>query len=132
MHMHYMQASLVNGPCRSEFNVSKCKVLQVSNSKCTLEIQRSHSHLLLLFKILNHHIFIPDQYIPVRNPLQTTRCDHLVKLTRPYTRTDIYQYSCIFSSDNSAMEQSSSNISNLHQLNLQELKTTLIIIVRIM
>ena len=39
----------------------------------TLKTQRSHSHLLLLFKILNHHISIPDQYIymPVRNPLQT-------------------------------------------------------------
>ena len=36
----------------------------------TLETQRSHSHLLLLFKILNHHISIPDQYLPIRNPSQ--------------------------------------------------------------
>ena len=36
----------------------------------TLETQRSHSHLLMLIKILNHHISIPDQYLPVRNPSQ--------------------------------------------------------------
>ena len=36
----------------------------------TLETQRSHSCLLMLFKILNHHISIPDQYLPVRNPSQ--------------------------------------------------------------
>ena len=36
----------------------------------TLETQRSHSRLLLLFKILNHHVFISDQYLLVRNPSQ--------------------------------------------------------------
>ena len=40
----------------------------------TLETQRIHSRLLLLFKILNHYISIPDQYLPVRNPSQITRC----------------------------------------------------------
>ena len=62
----------------------------------TLETQRSHSRLLLLFKILNPHISIPDQYLPVRNPSQITRCNHQVKLSRPYARTDIYLAIFIF------------------------------------
>ena len=72
----------------------------------TLETQRSHFRLLLLFKILNHHISIPDQYLLIRNPSQITRCNHLVKLSESYARTDIYLFVFIFSSDYSAMEQS--------------------------
>ena len=88
----------------------------------TLETQRSHSHLLLLFKILNHHISIPDWYLPVRNPSQITRCNHLVKLSRPYARTDIYLHSFY---PRTIQQWNSLNISNLHQLNLQEFKNFL-------
>ena len=85
----------------------------------TLETQRSHSRLLLLFKILNHHISIPGQYLPIRNPSQITKCNHLVKLSRPYARTDIYLYSFY---PWTLRQWNNLNITNLHQLNLQEFK----------
>ena len=88
----------------------------------TLETQRSHSRLLFLFKILNHHISIPDRYLPVRNLSQITRCNHQIKLSRPYARTDIYLYSFF---PRTILQWNNLNISNLHQLNLQEFKNFL-------
>ena len=86
----------------------------------TLETQRSHSHLLLLLK--KDYISIPDQYLPVRNPSQITRCNHLVKLSRPYARTDIYL--CSFFPW-TIRQRNNLNITSLHQLNLQEFKNYL-------
>ena len=87
-----------------------------------LQPQRSHSRLLLLFKILNHHISIPDWYLPVRNLSQITRCNHRVKLARPYPRNDIYLYSFF---PQTIQQWNNLNISNLHQLNLQKFKNFL-------
>ena len=36
----------------------------------TLEMQRKHSHLLLLFKLLNKLIFVPDQLDPNQKLLE--------------------------------------------------------------
>ena len=73
--------------------------------------------LAIALKDFEHHISIPDQYLPVRNPSQITRCNHLVKLSRPHARTDIYLYSFF---PWTIRQWNNLNISNLHQLNLQE------------
>ena len=55
---------------------------------CPLETRRKQSHLLLLFKLLNH--FVHKNLLPVYSPSGITRASHSIQLIRPYTRMNVY------------------------------------------
>ena len=88
----------------------------------SLETQRKHSRLLLLFKILNHQIVIPDQYFPARANSQITRFNHSMKLSVPFARIDSYQQSFF---PRTIQQWNELQIRNLHELTLKEFKNYL-------
>ena len=55
--------------------------------------QKKAARLIILIKILNGLICIPNQYLPTPFPVTTTRSCHPIKLQQLYTRMDIYHYS---------------------------------------
>ena len=56
----------------------------------SLETRRKQSHLLLLFKLLNHLVYIPKNLLPVYSPSGITRASYSIQLIRPYAGTNIY------------------------------------------
>ena len=88
----------------------------------SLETLRQRSRLLLLFKILNNLIPIPEQYLPIPAPSQTTRANHLLKLSQPYARTNIHLHSFF---PRTIREWNNLQIDNLDELNLHEFKNLL-------
>ena len=57
-----------------------------------LKNHRDNSHLRLLFKIMQHQIYVPTDDIPPPAPITTTRTSHERNLLVPYARIDAYQY----------------------------------------
>ena len=57
---------------------------------CPLEIRRKQSCLLLLFKLLNQFVYIPENLLPVYSPSGITRASHSIQLIKPYARINVY------------------------------------------
>ena len=63
-----------------------------------LENRRNNSRLCLLFKIMQHQIYVPTdeiQFIPPSAPTTITRSSHVIErnILVPYARADVYKYS---------------------------------------
>ena len=56
---------------------------------CPLESRRKQGHLLLMFKLLNNMVYIPDDRKP-KHAVNGTRACNSIQLIRPYARTDTY------------------------------------------
>ena len=60
-----------------------------------LQARRKYLRLVLLFNVVNHLLYIPDQYLPSPATLSSTRSNHPLKFYhyQPSNDTYIYRYS---------------------------------------
>ena len=58
-----------------------------------LQARRKYLRLVLLFNVVNHLLYIPDQYLPSPATLSSTRSNHPLKFYHYQPSNDIYRYS---------------------------------------
>ena len=59
----------------------------------SLQDRRRHARLILMYKITNHLLFVPDRCLPTPSHLTSTRAHHPQKFSHPQSKVDIYRYS---------------------------------------
>ena len=58
-----------------------------------LQARHKYLRLVLLFNVVNHLLYIPDQYLPSPATLSSTRSNHPLKFYHYQPSNDTYRYS---------------------------------------
>jgi len=88
----------------------------------SLEHQRLHIRLMLLFKVLTDKLTVPSCCLPSPTPVQSTRAHHQLKFAHIQTRIDIYRYSFLPRTINPL---NNLQFPNIHDINLTNFKNKL-------
>ena len=83
---------VLNKPWSHNDNNSVTEMLQYLKWPA-LQIRRKYLRLILLFKIINNLLMIPNQYLPALAQLPSTRSNHPLKLFRYQPSNDTYKFS---------------------------------------
>ena len=59
----------------------------------SLQERRKQSHLILMYKIVNDLLIVPDRCLPTPSPITRTRAHHPQKFLHLQSTVDIYRYS---------------------------------------
>ena len=82
----------LNRPWKRSNRESITELLQHLNWS-TLETQQKNARLTLLFKVINHILIIPTEYLPIESSSSITRAQHKLKFMHYQTFVDNYRYS---------------------------------------
>jgi len=91
----------------------------------SLEHQRLHARLMLLFKILTDKLIVPSCCLQSLTPVQSTRAYHQLKLAHIKTRIDIYWYSFLPRTIN---PWNNLQFPNIHDMDLTDFKNKLLLL----